>query len=63
MTIYLDIVILENLIMNSIIIYATAVLLKVEIKHFRIFFASLIRCNLFYNYFYIKDANIFKFDF
>ena len=42
MTIYLDVVIIENLIMNSIIIYATAIVTKAKIKHLRIFLASLI---------------------
>ena len=42
MTIYLDVVIIENLIMNSIIIYATAIVTKTKIEHLRIFLASLI---------------------
>lgn len=42
MTIYLDVVIIENLIMNSIIIYATAIVTKAKIEHLRIFLASLI---------------------
>ena len=42
MTIYLDIVIVENLIMDAIIIYATAIVLKVKIKHLRIIISSLI---------------------
>ena len=42
MTIYLDVVILENLIMNSIIMYATAIVTKNKIKHIRILIASLI---------------------
>ena len=40
MTIYLDVVIVENLIMNAIIIYATAIVLKVKIKHLRIIISS-----------------------
>ena len=42
MTIYLDVVIIENLIMNSIIIYATAIITKSKIKHIRILISSLI---------------------
>lgn len=42
MTIYLDIVILENLIMNYIILYATSIIAKKKIKHIRTFIASLI---------------------
>lgn len=42
MTIYLDVVMIENLIMNSIIIYATAIITKVEIKHIRIILSSFI---------------------
>lgn len=61
MTIYLDVVIIENLIMNSIIMYATAIILKVQIKHIRILISSTIRSNLFSNDIYIKSSNIFKF--
>ena len=61
MTIYLDVVIIENLIMNSIIMYATAIILKVQIKHIRILISSTIRSNLFSNDIYIKTSNIFKF--
>ena len=42
MTIYLDVGIIENLIMNSIIIYATAIITKSKIKHIRILISSLI---------------------
>ena len=42
MTIYLDVVIVENLIMDAIIIYATAIVLKVKIRHLRIIISSLI---------------------
>lgn len=42
MTIYLDVVIIENLIMNSIIMYATAIITKSKIKHIRILISSLI---------------------
>ena len=42
MTIYLDVVILENLIMNSIIIYVTAIVMRIKIKHIKIIISSLI---------------------
>lgn len=42
MTIYLDVVLLENLIMNGIIVYVTAIITKTKIKHIRIILASLI---------------------
>ena len=41
MTIYIDIVIIENLIMNYIILLATGMVLKIEIKHMRLILASL----------------------
>lgn len=42
MTIYIDIVIIENIIMNSIILYATAIILKAKISHIRIIISSII---------------------
>lgn len=42
MTIYIDIIIVENLIMNYIILYATGLILKSKILHLRIFLASAI---------------------
>lgn len=42
MTIYIDIIIVENLIMNYIILYATGLISKSKISHLRIFFASII---------------------
>ncbi len=42
MTIYLDIVLFENIFLNSIIIISTAIIGKVQIKWIRIFIASLI---------------------
>lgn len=42
MTIYLDIVLFENIFLNSIIILSTAIIGKVQIKWIRIFIASLI---------------------
>lgn len=42
MTIYIDVIILENLIMNYIILYATGIIAKTKIKYSRLFFGSLI---------------------
>lgn len=42
MTIYIDVVIAENLIMNSIILYATGIIAKTKIKTIRIFLGSFI---------------------
>ena len=42
MTVYLDIIFLENLFMNFVIIYATAVIIKNEIKILRTFISSVI---------------------
>ena len=42
MTIYIDIIIVEKLIMNYIILYATGLISKSKISHFRIFLASTI---------------------
>lgn len=42
MTIYMDIIIIENLIMNYIILYATGLISRCKIYYLRIFLASLI---------------------
>ena len=42
MTIYIDIIVVENLIMNYIILYATGLISKSKISHLRIFLASAI---------------------
>ena len=59
MTIYIDVIILENLIMNYIILYATAIIVKKKARLFRILIASLIRSNLCNNIIYISNTNIF----
>ena len=41
MTIYLDLILLENVVMNYIIILATGMICKINVKHFRIFLSSL----------------------
>ena len=42
MTIYVDVVLIENLIMNYIILLATGLILKQKIKHIRLIIASLL---------------------
>lgn len=42
MTIYIDVVLLENLIMNYIILYATGIILKLQLKKIRLILASLL---------------------
>ena len=42
MTIYIDIVIIENLIMNYIILCATGIVSKIKIRHLRLIMASLL---------------------
>ena len=42
MTIYIDIVLIENLIMNYIILCATSIIMKLKINYIRIFMGSLI---------------------
>ena len=59
MTIYLDVVIVENLIMDAIIIYATAIVLKVKIRHLRIIISSLIGA-IYSVLSYISDLEIYN---
>ena len=40
MTIYIDVVFIENLIMNYIILFATSIIIKVKVKHLRLILAS-----------------------
>ena len=42
MTVYLDIILIENLCMNYIILFATGYIMKLKIKHLRIILSSLI---------------------
>ena len=42
MTIYIDVVLIENLVINYIILYATGIILKIKVKHLRLILASLI---------------------
>ena len=42
MTIYIDVVLIENLIMNYIILYATGIILRIKINHIRLIIGSLL---------------------
>lgn len=42
MTIYIDVIFLENLFMNYIILFATGIILKLKMKTFRILISSII---------------------
>ena len=59
MTIYIDIIIVENLIMYYIILYATALISKSKINYLRIFFASLIGA-IYVAVQYISKINIYS---
>lgn len=59
MTIYIDLIFLENIFMNSIIIYATAIILKKEIKILRILLGSTIGATYACVY-YISNMEIYS---
>lgn len=42
MTIYIDVVLIENLIMNYIILFATGIIIKTKIKHIKLILSSLV---------------------
>ena len=42
MTIYIDIIFIENIIMNAIILYATSIILKQKVKIIRLIISSTI---------------------
>ena len=42
MTIYIDVVLIENLLMNYIILFATAIILKLQVKQIRLITGSLV---------------------
>lgn len=42
MTLYIDVILLENIMMNSIILLTTAIICKARIRYFRLLIASLI---------------------
>ena len=56
MTIYIDIVLIENLIMNYIILFATGIVLRLKTNQIRISIASLLGAM----YSIIAYAGIFK---
>ena len=43
MTIYLDVVLLENLCMNYIILFATSYIMKIKTKQWRLIISSFVR--------------------
>ena len=59
MTIYLDLIFLENIFMNSIIIYATVIILKKEIKILRILLGSLVGA-IYACIYYISNMEIYS---
>ena len=59
MTIYLDIVLIENIIMNYIILFAVSIISKTEMKVIRIFIASIIG-GIYAIISYITDLEIYK---
>lgn len=42
MTLYIDLIVLENIIMNYIIILATGMICRINVKHIRVFLASIV---------------------
>lgn len=42
MTIYIDVVFIENLIMNYIILFATSIIIKIKVKYIRLILASIL---------------------
>lgn len=58
-TIYIDIIILENLIMNYIILYATGTILKIKMSYLKIFAASLIGA-IYASIEYIINLNLYS---
>ena len=59
MKIYIDVVLLENLIMNYIIIFSTAIISRSKINHFRILISSLV-AGIYSILNYIWNMNDFK---
>ncbi len=58
MTIYVDVLFLENLILDSIILYATTIIAKIKVKHFRIWGASSLGA-LYVIIYYVFKINIY----
>ena len=59
MTLYIDLILLENIIMNYIIILATGMICRVDVKYIRIFFASFIGA-IYAILLYIVDFKIYN---
>ena len=59
MIVYIDIIIIENLVMNYIILYATGIISKNKIYYFRILIASLIGAIYSISQ-YISNLNIYS---
>lgn len=59
MTIYVDIIIVENLIMNFIILYATGLILKIKVSVLRLLLASFIGA-IYVAMQYISNINLFS---
>jgi len=58
-TIYVDLILLENLIMNAIILYATAIILKIKPKTIRIIISSIIG-SIYAIITYVTEIQIYK---
>lgn len=58
-TVYIDIIFLENLIMNSIILYATAVILKIKPKNIRVIASSAIG-SIYATITYVTEIEIYQ---
>ena len=60
MTIYLDVVFIENICMNMIILYATGIVTKSKFKALRILMASIIGAMYAIRYIFDKQLYILK---
>ena len=61
MTIYLDIVLIENLCMNYIILFATGYIMKVKSRHIRMIISSTFGRNLCNFIIYANNSYLFKY--
>lgn len=59
MTFYIDVIFIENIIMNYIILFATGLIIKKDLKHIRIFFSSLLGAT-YAIMSYISNVGIYK---
>lgn len=60
MTIYLDVVFFENICMNGVILYATAVVTKTKCKFFRILLSSVVGALYAVRYIFNKQLYILE---